>query len=89
MMRTASHSLMKTSLLPFCACILLAALSTTAAPSVLNEPQLLWGQADIRIRDLTFEHLTLGGKPVSSPDFFKTNEFVAGLIFAPAAASKP
>ncbi len=54
-----------------------------AAPSVLGEPQLLWGQADARIRNLTFENLTLAGKPVGAPDFFKVNEFVDGLIFKP------
>lgn len=52
-----------------------------AAPSVIAEPQLLWGQTDARIRDLTFENLTLGGKPVTTPDFFKTNEFVERLVF--------
>ena len=60
-----------------------------AAPSVLGEPQILWGQADARIRNLTFENLTLGGKPVRDAAFFKTNEFVDGLIFAPGAVSKP
>jgi hypothetical protein len=50
---------------------------------------MLWGQADARIRKLTFENLTLVGKPVLDPSFFKTNEFVDGLIFAPSAASKP
>ncbi len=60
-----------------------------AAPSVLGEPQLLWGQPDARIRNLTFENLTLGGKPVSGSEFFKTNEFVDGLIFAPTPVSKP
>ena len=60
-----------------------------AAPSVLGEPQILWGQADARIRNLTFENLTLAGKPVRDPRFFKTNEFVDGLIFAPSAFSKP
>jgi len=60
-----------------------------AAPSVLGEPQILWGQADARIRNLTFENLTLGGKPVRDSEFFKTNEFVDGLIFAPSAVSKP
>ncbi len=54
-----------------------------AAPSVLGEPQLLWGQANALIRNLTFENLTLGGKPVRELDFFKTNEFVEGLVFAP------
>ena len=57
-----------------------------AAPSVLGEPQLLWGQADARIRNLTFQNLTLAGKPVRDAEFFKTNEFVEGLIFAPNAA---
>jgi hypothetical protein len=60
-----------------------------AAPSVLGEPQLLWGQADARIRDLTFENLTLGGKPVRDRAFFKTNEFVDGIRFAPGTAYKP
>ena len=60
-----------------------------AAPSVLGEPQLLWGQADARIRNLIFEHLTLSGKPVRDPAFFKTNEFVDGLQFTPDGASSP
>ena len=61
---------------------------TIAAPSVLGEPQILWGQADARIRNLTFENLTLAGKRVSEAGFFKTNEFVDGLNFTPSAASK-
>ncbi len=52
-----------------------------AAPSVIREPQLLWGQSDARIRNLTFENLTLAGKPVTDPDFFKTNESVGNLLF--------
>ncbi len=60
-----------------------------AAPSVLGEPQLLWGSADARIRNLIFENLTVAGKPVRDAAFFKTNEFVDGLIFRPGAASKP
>jgi hypothetical protein len=60
-----------------------------AASSVLNEPQLLWGQSDARIRDLKFENLTVGGKPVRDSAFFRTNEFVDGLNFFPAGASKP
>lgn len=59
-----------------------------AAPSVLGEPQLLWGQEDARIHHLTFDNLTLGGKPVTSVDFFRTNACVADLIFIPAAAPK-
>ena len=60
-----------------------------AAPGVLGEPQILWGQSEARIRNLTFENLTLGGKPVRGPEFFKTNGFVDGLIFSPNAASGP
>ncbi len=52
------------------------------APSVLGEPQLLWGSEKARIQNLTFENLTLAGKPVTSPEFFKTNEFVKGLSFS-------
>ena len=50
---------------------------------------MLWGQADARSRNLTFENLTLAGKPVRESSFFKTNEFVDGLLFAPGAVSKP
>ncbi|MBK8094490.1 MAG: endo-polygalacturonase [Verrucomicrobiaceae bacterium] len=52
-----------------------------AAPSVFGEPQILWGQSDARLRNLTFENLTLGGKLITEPGFFKTNEFVGDLIF--------
>jgi hypothetical protein len=58
-----------------------------AAPSVLGEPQMLWGLPGARIRNLTFENLTLAGKPVTAPEFFKTNEFVEGLKFAPSVAA--
>lgn len=56
---------------------------------MLGEPQLLWGQPHARIRNLTFENLMIGSKPVKTPDFFKTNEFVDGLAFAPSPDSKP
>lgn len=58
-----------------------------AAPSVLGEPQILWGQADARIRNLTFENLTLGGRPVLDASFFTTNAYVDGLHFTPGSAS--
>ena len=54
-----------------------------AAPSVLREPQILWGLADARIRDLRFDHLTVGGKVVRDAQFFQTNEFVGGIQFQP------
>jgi len=56
---------------------------TIAAPSVLGEPQLLWGHANARIRNLTFQNVTIGGKPVTDASFFQINEFVEGLIFRP------
>ena len=59
-----------------------------AAPSVLREPQLLRGQADTRILNLTFDNLTVAGKPVLTTDFFKTNEFVEGLKFMSGPAPK-
>ncbi len=60
-----------------------------AAPSVIGEPQILWGQADARIRNLVFENLTLAGKPVNKADFFQRNEFVEDLRFAPNDSVKP
>ena len=53
-----------------------------AAPSVLGEPQLLWGQRNARIRDLMFDNLTVGGKKIQATDFFQTNEFVEGTVFS-------
>lgn len=56
---------------------------TIAAPSVIGEPEMLWGLPDARIRNLRFENVTVGGKLIRDASFFKTNEFVDGLIFAP------
>lgn len=58
------------------------------APSVLGEPQILWGQADACIRKLTFDNLTVGGKRVLNADFFKTNEFASDLKFTPSTQSE-
>ena len=33
-----------------------------AAPSVLGEPDVLWGASDGRILNLRFENVTIGGK---------------------------
>lgn len=60
-----------------------------AAASVLGEPQILWGQADARIRNLSFENLTIDGKPVRDSKFFKSNAFVDELVFAPGSGAKP
>jgi hypothetical protein len=53
------------------------------APSVLGEPQMLWGDEKARLRNFTFENLTLGGKPVKEASFFKMNTFVDGMKFEP------
>ncbi len=60
-----------------------------AAPSVLGEPQILRGQADARIRSLTFDNLTVAGKPVRDAKFFQTNEFVDGVRFLPPPLANP
>lgn len=52
-----------------------------AAPSVLGEPQLLWGAEGARIDGLIFRNLTVGGRPVTDASFFKTNGFVGNLAF--------
>jgi hypothetical protein len=54
-----------------------------AAPSVLGEPQLLWGSPKSKIHGLTFQNLTVGGKRIESADFFKTNDHVHELKFMP------
>ena len=60
-----------------------------AAPSVLKEPQILWGHPSARIRNLNFENLTLGGKPVQDPKFFKSNEWVEGFRFTTESVPQP
>jgi len=61
---------------------------TIAAPSVLGEPQILWGQDDARIQNITFDNLKVGGVLINSADFFKKNEFVSDLYFTPTNPSK-
>ena len=52
-----------------------------AAPSVLGEPDVLWGAADAQILNLTFDKVTIGGKNISSLDHFKHNEHVRNIRF--------
>lgn len=56
---------------------------TIAAPSVIGEPQMLWGADGARIHHLAFDRLTVGGKVITDAGFFKTNEHVDDLIFQP------
>jgi hypothetical protein len=51
------------------------------APSVIGEPQMLWGTEGAHIHHLVFRNLMMGGKTVSDAGFFKTNEFVEKLMF--------
>jgi hypothetical protein len=60
-----------------------------AAPSVLEEPQILWGAKNALIRNLTFENLTLDGQLIRESSFFKVNEFVEGVKFTPREESTP
>ena len=56
---------------------------TIAAPSVVSEPQILWGAENARIQNLVFKNLTVGGKAITDANFFKTNAFVENLVFEP------
>ena len=49
---------------------------TIAAPSVLGEPDVLWGMADGVISDLIFDNVSIGGEPVEGIEHFHHNEFV-------------
>lgn len=52
-----------------------------AAPSILGEPNILWGGPECKIRDLTFDNVTIGGKKLNSIEDFKTNEYVEDIHF--------
>ena len=51
------------------------------APSVLGEPDVLWGAADAQILNLTFDNVTIGGKKLTSLDHFKHNQHVRNMRF--------
>ena len=53
---------------------------TIAAPSVLEQPEVLWGMADGLIYDLIFDNVTIGGKKIDSLDQFYHNEFVLSIL---------
>jgi len=55
---------------------------TIAAPSVLGEPDVLWGFEGGAIRDLVFENVVIGGEKIETQDHFYTNEFVFDLQFS-------
>ena len=48
-----------------------------AAPSVLGEPEVLWGMEEALIYGLVFDNVTIAGDRVENIDFFQHNEFVS------------
>ena len=50
-----------------------------AAPSILEEPEVLWGISDGLIYDLVFDNVTLGKQTINSIDQFLHNEYVFGV----------
>ena len=52
-----------------------------AAPSVLGEPDILWGSENAPIRKLTFDNLSIGGNKIESLDHFRHNRYVDGIVF--------
>ena len=53
---------------------------TIAAPSILEEPEVLWGMPDGLIRDLIFDNVVIGEEKIVSLDQFYHNEFVLPLV---------
>ena len=47
-----------------------------AAPSVLGEPDILWGMSDGLIYDLIFDNVVIGNVTIKNIDHFYHNEFV-------------
>jgi hypothetical protein len=52
-----------------------------AAPSVLGEPDILWGSPEARIKGLTFENVSIGGEKITSIEHFKHNADVEDIRF--------
>ncbi len=50
-------------------------------PSILGQTNLLRGGAECKIRELTFDNVTIGGKKLESIKDFKTNEYVEDIHF--------
>ena len=50
-----------------------------AAPSVLGEPEILWGMSDGLIYDLIFSNVTIGNATINNIDQFLHNEYVFGV----------
>ena len=48
-------------------------------PSVLEEPEVLWGMPDGLIYDLVCDNVVIGGEKIESAEKFYHNEFVSPL----------
>ena len=51
------------------------------APSVLSEPEILWGTPEAPIENLTFDNVSIGGKKLTRLSDFKHNEHVRNILF--------
>ena len=47
-----------------------------AAPSILGEPDVLWGMENARLFDLVFDNVHINGEFIESIDHFYHNEYV-------------
>ena len=52
---------------------------TIAAPSVLDEPDILWGMSDGLIYGLIFDNVVIGNKTIENIEHFYHNEYVIDL----------
>ena len=52
-----------------------------AAPSVLGEPEILWGAPQAQIRNVTFDNVRIGGEKIDSLDHFEYNSYVSEITF--------
>ena len=51
------------------------------APSVLGQPDVLWGMPGAEIRDLTFDNVRIAGQPLQSLGHFQHNTYVSNCAF--------
>ena len=52
---------------------------SVAAPSVMGEPDILWGMFDGLIYDLIFDNVVIGNETIENIDHFYHNEYVIDL----------
>lgn len=54
---------------------------TITAPSILGEPDVLWGEQNAQITHLTFDNVTIGDKKITELNHFRHNEYVKKITF--------